>query len=184
VLGEEEVARVALVLVAGALLFSCSQGVVSGPVIVDVGARSAQTSSDASASAARTFASGSAHAPPAGGIAWSHDLEASWSAARDANKPLFVYVRAAWNAASVDVERTTLLSPAVARAARPYVPVYVDITDDDVLARVEARLGKPVGTLPGFVLVDPRTQRRHAVEGTPLREDQLADALGDFVSGN
>lgn len=79
------------------------------------------------------------------------------------------------------MERGTWISDVAVRASRPFVPVYVDIADDDVLARTEARLAEPLVVLPVMVLMDVRDGRRVIVSGAKTA-DEVADALGDFVS--
>lgn len=80
------------------------------------------------------------------------------------------------------MERETLTSEVAGRASRPYVAVYVDITDDDVLARTEARLGVPIAVVPITFLIDVRSDRRSALEGYK-DVDAFAEGLSAFVSG-
>ncbi len=59
--------------------------------------------------------------------------------------------------------------------------VIVDLVDDDVLARTEARLGVSLDKLPAIELVDLGAGRHASLRGEVTAE-QLAEALGTFVS--
>lgn len=101
--------------------------------------------------------------------------------ARRTKRPLFVYVRAGWSAASIAMERSILEAEIVERASRPYLPVLVDLVDDEILGRTEARLGVALDQLPAIELVDLASGRRASTRGAVTAE-QLAESLGAFVS--
>ncbi|NUP13253.1 MAG: hypothetical protein HOW73_45010 [Polyangiaceae bacterium] len=165
-------------------LSSCGTREGASAVVVDVepvrAAPDASSAPNASATVSARVAALSSL--PRGSIVWSHDLEQAWADAERGNKPLLVYVRAAWSTAGLEMERETLTSEVAGRASRPYVAVYVDITDDDVLARTEARLGVPIAVVPITFLIDVRSDRRSALEGYK-DVDAFAEGLSAFVSG-
>jgi len=118
----------------------------------------------------------------AGTIPWLRDLDAGWAEAEKRGRPLLIYVRAAWKPACLEVERTTLLRASVVRAARPYVPVFVDLDDQQTLTRVEARVSaEAVSRLPSFVLIDTKSGRRQ-VSSVTLDAERSSGELAAFVS--
>jgi len=188
VLDEEEVGRprargARASTVALALLVHCAPAASERvePIEISIGSPSPSGETAASSSAPRRAAIASPPPASAGRIRWGDDLDAAFEQARQSRRPLLVFVRAGWSSASIAMERTELAAEIVERASRPYVRVIVDLVDDDVLARTEARLGVSLDKLPAIELVDLGAGRHASLRGEVTAE-QLAEALGTFVS--
>ena len=61
-------------------------------------------------------------------IAWETSEPAARERARHAGLPLLVWVRAEWDAGSLEMERKTWADPRVIEAARPFVALRLDVT--------------------------------------------------------
>ena len=89
---------------------------------------------------------------------WRTSAEEAEAQSRAQRRPLAVYVRAAWSPTCVELERTALASASFERATRSFVPLWIDATDEQVLAEVKGRFG--VHAVPSLVLLDPQAGRR------------------------
>jgi hypothetical protein len=113
-------------------------------------------------------------------IAWADDPEGARERARLQGLPLLVFVKADWATASVEMERKVLVDPAVARAARPFIAIKIDATNDDP-ATIHKLGTFGVDGVPAIVMELPTTGRREIIASFIEAED-LARALNTFLS--
>jgi hypothetical protein len=113
---------------------------------------------------------------------------APWPGASSPGTPRLVYVRAAWSAASLDVERRGLFdSVAVRKLARPFSAVLLDVTDVDAREQQHSLVALGVRDVPSIVLdgcgarLDPGTTRRLV---RVLDESTLVAALEACLSAD
>jgi thiol:disulfide interchange protein len=114
----------------------------------------------------RAEPSPAASRPPskAGPIAWVASEPDAVARSRKAGLPLLVWVRADWDAATLEMERRVWVDPAVAEAARPFVALKLDVTEVEGDAeRLAERYD--VAAIPCLVLVDPRGHRTAKLGG-------------------
>lgn len=77
-------------------------------------------------------ASSSRSAPkPPGPIVWERSEADARDRARRTGRPLLVYARAEWDAATLEMERKTWTDARVLEAARPFVMLRLDLTDTE-----------------------------------------------------
>jgi thiol:disulfide interchange protein DsbD len=97
------------------------------------------------------------------GLDWRHDLDVALKTAAAENKPVLIDFFADWCEACKELDRKTYPDPRVQEAARRFVPIKVDGTNEnDALDKLYERFG--VQALPtvafvnskGDVLKDPR----------------------------
>jgi thiol:disulfide interchange protein DsbD len=112
---------------------------------------------------------------PAPPIVWETSEPAARDRARRAGLPLLVWVRADWDAAGLEMERTTWLDPKVREAARPFVALRLDVSAAEGDAQRYAERYE-VSQLPMIVLFDARGQRAAALLGYQNPE-RVVDAL-------
>jgi thiol:disulfide interchange protein len=113
-------------------------------------------------------------------IVWADDPDGARERARLQGQPLLVFVKADWATASVEMERKVLLDPAVVRAARPFVAIKIDATNDDP-ATIQKLGTFGVDGVPAIVMELPTTGRREIIASFVEAED-LARALNAFLS--
>lgn len=112
-------------------------------------------------------------------IAWRKDADLAASEADRSGKPLMVYLRADWCVACLELERAWQADAALERASRSFVPLWVDATDDRVLAEVSARFGAlPV---PSLSLIERKTGRRSVLDSRAAL-DRALDSVLAFIS--
>ena len=87
-------------------------------------------------------------------IAWITSERDARDQARKKNLPLLVYVRAAWAAPCIEMERTAWRDPRVIAAASGFVPLQLDVTETDGNAELYAER-YAVTTIPEILVVDP-----------------------------
>jgi thiol:disulfide interchange protein len=100
----------------------------------------------------------------AGPIEWETSEPLARERARRVGLPLLVWVRADWDAAGLEMERTTWLDPKVREAARPYVALRLDVSAAEGDAQRYAER-YDVQRLPTILLFDARGQRVGALGG-------------------
>lgn len=91
-----------------------------------------------------------------------------------------MFVKADWSTASVQMEKDVLLDPAVARAARPFVAIKIDATNDDP-ATIQKLGTFDVDGVPAIVMELPTTGRREIITSL-VEAEELARALNTFLS--
>jgi thiol:disulfide interchange protein len=116
-------------------------------------------------SAEPSTAAAPGHAPRAARpIAWEASEPAARERARRVGLPLIVWVRADWDAATLEMERMVWEDPGVRGAARPFVALRLDVTDAEGDAERYAERYGLVG-MPATILFDARGQRVAAFFG-------------------
>jgi hypothetical protein len=137
-----------LVLVPG-VLAGCEPSVASTPRHA-VGATTVELGSRPSADRAPSLEAAS----PGPSVSMSTPPALAFAPWPGASGPLrLVYVRAAWSAAALDVERSGLFeSVAVRELARPFSAVLLDVTDVDAQERQSTLVELGVRDVPSVVL--------------------------------
>ena len=75
-------------------------------------------------------------APPPAGVPWRTDARAAEREAAKLERPLLVFFSAEWCMPCLEMKRKSFTDPAVAALiARGFVPLVVDMTNDDDAAR-------------------------------------------------
>jgi thiol:disulfide interchange protein len=128
--------------------------------------------SSAAPTASRT-ASPTSPKKEAGPIAWMESEPAARDRARRTKLPLIVWVRASWDAATMEMERKVWTDPRVLEAARPFVALRLDVTDTDGYAERYAEQYEVRG-VPTIVLYDARGRRVDAFIGSRDPADLVA----------
>ena len=120
-------------------------------------------------------------APRAAAIAWITSERDARDQARRKNLPLLVYVRAAWAAPCLAMERGAWRDPRVIAAASSFVPLQLDVTEADGNAELYAqRYG--VERIPEILIVDPAGRTRATSGGAAAAEELvtfLRNAAGE-----
>jgi thiol:disulfide interchange protein len=118
---------------------------------------------------------------PPTAIAWMTSERDARDRARLQSLPLLVYVRAAWSAACLDLERSAWLDARVLAETRGFVPLRLDVTaaedDDELYAQ---RYG--VRAVPEIIVVDPTGRVVARSAGAPSVDDLVSllhGAAGD-----
>jgi thiol:disulfide interchange protein len=118
-------------------------------------------------------------APPAkpeeGSIAWITSDARAFALAKSGRQPLLVLLCAGWATPCVAAERTLWKSAAIARAAAPFVPLRIDLTDDDTTSRGLAER-YAVDAVPTVLLLDHEGRELERLKGMP-DEPELLEAL-------
>jgi thiol:disulfide interchange protein len=108
-------------------------------------------------------------------IAWIDSEPEAWGRARRTGQPLLLWIRAGWDAATLEMERKVWTDPAVIAAARPFVQLRIDMTETDGDAELYAQKYDVQG-LPTTLLFAAGGRRVAAFTG--MRDPAaLADAL-------
>lgn len=168
-----------------ALLLGCGGSSTGGqtPVVVELRsdgeAPSAVPPAKLDPSPARNDQTEQAAAP----VAWAASPEDALARARREGRPLLVFVRAEWSTAALTMERHVLLSPAVQRAAKPFVAARLDATDDTSSAAGYWLQTLGVVAVPAVVLVAPSGSRREVIDGF-VEAEELTRRLNEFLSDN
>jgi thiol:disulfide interchange protein len=119
--------------------------------------------------------------PRATAIAWITSERDARDRARRQNLPLLVYVRAAWAAPCLEMERRAWRDPGVVAAASGFVPLQLDVTEAEGNAELYAqRYG--VTTIPEILVVDPSGRTVATSRGGASAEALVAllrDAAGE-----
>ena len=131
------------------------------PAVVEIGRQGAPPPAITSAVTASTEPP-QPIAPP---IAWESSARDAEARARHARRPLLVWARAEWAVAAVRMERGTWADPRVARAARGFVALRLDLTDaDSADAELTAqRFG--ITTMPMTMVIDAQGRTVRAIAG-------------------
>lgn len=108
-----------------------------------------------------------------GAIAWETSKEAARARSRARDRPLLVFVFAAWSAACVHMDRTTWTDPRVVELARSFVALRLDVTDVDSQAQAEAD-AFGVSGLPTVLLFDAHGNELTRFESLTSTEVLLA----------
>jgi thiol:disulfide interchange protein len=113
------------------------------------------------------------HAEPSSDdvIAWESDERAARERARREHRPMLVWIRADWDAASLRQERELWTDRRVVAAVRRFVTVRLDVSDVDAIASKAYADRYDVQMLPTIVLVseDGRVAAKLA-GGAPAKE--------------
>jgi thiol:disulfide interchange protein len=100
----------------------------------------------------------------AASIAWVGDEREARERARRLGLPLLVWVRAEWAASALQMERTVWNDPVVARAARGFVALRLDVTEAEGDAELLAQR-YAVDSMPATILFDAAGRRVAALRG-------------------
>ena len=103
-------------------------------------------------------------------LAWERsEPEARQRAVRE-QRPMIVFLRADWSAASLELERAVWTDPAVRRAARRFVSVRIDVTDTQADAEYWSQRYSARG-IPTTVVVDAEGKTVTTLHGAfPIEE--------------
>ncbi|MCC6552947.1 MAG: thioredoxin family protein [Polyangiaceae bacterium] len=113
--------------------------------------------------------------PPARAMEWARDEPEARARARRDGRPLLVYLRADWSAASLAMDRDVWSDPRAIAEARPFVAVLVDLTSAEGDAELYAqRYG--VSAVPAIALFD-RDGRPAGLLAGARGVDEVAAAL-------
>ena len=98
-------------------------------------------------------------------VAWENNASRALARARRENRLVMVFVYADWNVPSVRAKRELWTDPRVVRAARPFVPLWLDVTTPDAAAEARvARFGS--ARPPALMVVDGGASRVAELKGT------------------
>jgi thiol:disulfide interchange protein DsbD len=160
----ELVERTSTWLAAGGIMLVF--GLLSGAVHLSFQGASAVTMARKGGGIALTVAGGLTLAlwlnaapilPPGTEIAWMSDYEAAQALARRENRPLLVDFGASWCAACEELDRHTFSDPRVVAEGRRFVPVRVDLSPGQDVARGRQLLARyEQRGLPLVVMHDSR----------------------------
>ncbi len=105
-------------------------------------------------------------------IAWRTDLKAAEREAGKRKRPLIVFFSAEWCMPCKEMlARTFTAPPVVARITQAYVPLLIDVTNDDDAAATAARTRFHVEALPTLLVVEGsrvRLQRGEFLDAAAL----------------
>lgn len=108
-------------------------------------------------------------------IVWVPYSDARLAAARDAGRPVFIDVQAAWCLPCREMERTTFRDPGVVRAAERYVMLKADVTEqDDATEALMRRFAVP--GVPTYLVFDEAGREARRFVGY-VDADVMASAL-------
>jgi thiol:disulfide interchange protein len=99
-----------------------------------------------------------------GPIAWIDSEPEARGRARRAGRPMLVWVRADWDAATLEMERRVWTDPAVIAKVRPFVPLRLDLTETEGNAELYAQHFDVQG-LPTTIVLDAAGRRVAAIVG-------------------
>ncbi len=125
-------------------------------------------------------ASDGARRPSDTEIRWEASPERARERANTERRPLLLFFRADWSAASVQMERGVLADDVVARAARVFVAARVDATDEKATSAEYWLQATGVIGVPAIVLIEPGTGRKDILEGQ-VEAEELTERLNAFV---
>ena len=122
-----------------------------------------------------THASADVTAPAPAGMRWRTDAAAAEREAASAKRPLLVFFSAEWCMPCKEMERRSFSDPAVAALiARRFVPLLVDVTNDDDARATALRDRFAVKALPTLVVRDGKDERLRLESFTPAPELRAA----------